>query len=131
MRLSVVKKLFYQNSSAKISAFVIALILWFALINKREFETSKMYDVEFIVPIQAAIADLSVSRIKVTVASNRVLLKKLNSNHEPSVIFLDASHLSLGQHRIRIDKSNIELPIGIKVISIIPSVVEFQIKENP
>lgn len=122
------RHLLWVNSVYKVSALIIAILLWLIISSRREFEVVKNFDVEFRMHDSVLVNQISPPTIKVHLFGSRVSLKKVLDGQWPNSVVIDAMNLRPGQHRIRLERNRIELPFGARAISIDPQFVEFEIK---
>lgn len=123
-----VRHLFLVNSVYKVSALIIAILLWLIISSRREFEVIKNFDVEFRMSDTVIVNQVRPAKVKVHLFGSRVSLKKILDNQWPNSVVIDAINLQPGQHRIRIERNRIDLPFGARALAIDPQFVEFEIK---
>lgn len=123
--------LFWVNSVYKISALIIAILLWLIISSRREFEVVKNFDVEFRLSETLLVNQISSSKVKVHLFGSRVSLKKVLDGQWPNAVVIDAMNLRPGRHRIRLERNRIELPFGARALSIEPQYVEFELNPSP
>jgi hypothetical protein len=116
------KAYIFENGSYKFVALFVTLILWVTILGRRDFVLSKDMDVEFLLPRSIAIAQHDVERrVTVKVSGPRVALKKFAQN--PGTITIDLIKSQLGPIRAVISPRNVEVPFGVKVISVNPDII--------
>jgi hypothetical protein len=112
----------FENGSYKLVALFVTLILWVTILGRRDFQLSKEMDLEFLLPQNLTVANQSVDRkVTVKVSGPRMALKKFSTN--PGSITVDLVRSQPGPVRALITPRNVEVPFGVKVISINPDVV--------
>ena len=112
----------FENGSYKLVALFVTLILWVTILGRRDFQLSKDMDLEFLLPQTLTVANQGVERkVTVKVSGPRMALKKFSSN--PGSITVDLVRSQAGPVRALITPRNVEVPFGVKVISINPDVV--------
>lgn len=112
-----------ENGSYKLVALFVTLILWVTILGRRDFVLSKEMDIEFLLPRAIAIANTgSTKTVTVKVSGPRMALKKFAQN--PGTITVDLGrHNEPGPVRAVITPRTIEVPFGVKVISVTPDVI--------
>ncbi len=121
---------FRENWSYKIIALLIALILWLTILGRRDFVFTKNMDLDFRPPMGATLVSASIDKIKVKVSGSRLALKKfLDGASSQSVIF-DLSAKRIGEHDLLITPEMIDVPVGVKILSIRPVRVVVELSED-
>jgi YbbR domain-containing protein len=115
------KSLIFENGSYKLVALFVTLILWITILGRRDFVLSKDVDLEFLLPKQMVIAETINRKVSVKVSGPRVALKKFAQN--PGTITVDLARSPLGPNRAFITSRNVEVPFGVKVLSVNPEVI--------
>lgn len=111
-----------ENGSYKLVALFVTLILWVTILGRRDFVLSKDMDVEFLLPHSIAIAEANVKRqVTVKVSGPRMALKKFAQS--PGTITIDLAKSRPGPVRAIITPQTVEVPFGVKVMSIVPDVI--------
>lgn len=109
-------------------ALFISLILWFTILGRRDFQVTKSMELDLNVSNSMVVESQSVDHIKVRVSGPRTALRKFLDSGATQVVNLDLSRYSPGDYRIAIPLQKLDLPFGVKVISVKPSEVEVKIK---
>lgn len=112
------KNIFYENGSYKLVALFVTLILWVTILGRRDFVQTKEVDLEFLLPRNMVIAGNVEKKVLVKVSGPRMALKKFAQN--PGTITIDLGKSSVGPNRAEITPKNVEVPFGVKVMSITP-----------
>lgn len=112
-----------ENGSYKLVALFVTLILWITILGRRDFVLSKDMDIEFLLPRALAVAETNRERhVTVKVSGPRVALKKFAQN--PGTITIDLGRQAEpGPIKAVITPRNVEVPFGVKVISVTPDVI--------
>lgn len=123
------RELFTENLSYKIVALLIAVILWVTILGRRDFVYTKNVDVEVKPQAGLVVATQTTDRVKVRVSGPRSALKKFMEN--PSLLILDLQDRGEGVHDIEIPSSRLDIPLGVRVLSIRPNVVRAEVVKEP
>ncbi|MEK7357114.1 MAG: hypothetical protein AAB250_11745 [Bdellovibrionota bacterium] len=128
-RASDWKNLILENGSYKLVALFVTLILWVTILGRRDFVLTKDMDVEFLLPRAIAVADGGRERkVTVKVSGPRMALKKFAQN--PGTITIDLGRQAeVGAVRAVITSRNVEVPFGVKVISVNPDTINVNLVE--
>lgn len=122
------KSLILDNGSYKLVALFVSLILWVTILGRRDFVLSKDMDVEFLLPKNLVILDNVDRHLSVKVSGPRTAIKKFSQN--PGAITLDLARAHIGRNNIVITPRNVEVPFGVKVISVNPDVISVTIQKS-
>ena len=116
-----------ENLSYKIVSLFIALILWLTILGRRDFSLTKSLEIELLAGAHQTVTMQSADSIKVKVSGPRTALKKFMESGLSQLISIDVSQLGEGDVDIEVPLTHIDVPFGVKVISVRPSVVRAHI----
>ena len=116
-----------ENLSYKIVALFIALILWLTILGRRDFSLTKNIEVELIPGINQVVVSQSVDMVKVKVSGPRTALKKFMDSGLSQLVSIDVSRKGEGNIDVEVPMKQIDVPFGVKVISVKPSVVRAKV----
>jgi len=121
------KDFIFENGSYKLVSLFVTLILWVTILGRRDFMLTKDMDVEFLLPPNAVMQSVRGERkISVKVSGPRTALKKFAQS--PGSITFDLTKSEVEQKNTKvkavIQVKNIEVPFGVKVVSIDPDSIE-------
>lgn len=119
---------FLENMGTKILALVITLFLWFLVLGRRDFVLTKDIDFELKTNVEYSIMNQSADKIRVRVSGPRLSLKKFKE--ENHYLILNLQNFSEGLHDIDIPNQKIELPSGVKILSVRPNRIRVEIQKN-
>lgn len=118
-----VKSVLTENFSYKLVSLFIALILWLTILGRRDFSLTKNIDVELIPAAGAVVTLQSAESIKVKVSGPRAALKKFMESGMSQLVSIDISKRGEGDVDVEIPLKQIDVPFGVKVISIKPTTI--------
>lgn len=121
MKKNKLKYLFFENWSYKIIAFLIALILWFTILGRRDFVTSVSLDIDLMPGAGRVVVSQSNEEVKLKLSGPRTAIKKFTDSAINNTISIDVSDRSEGKIEVDVPVNRLEMPLGLKVISIKPS----------
>ena len=107
-----------ENTSYKIVALLITLILWVIILGNKDSVMIKMVRVEFIVPKNMHMINEVPKEVAFKAAGPRISLKRFNDLKEPLIIDLSAAQS--GITTIRLHTDSINTPPGVRVLSVSP-----------
>ncbi len=121
------KDYIFENGSYKLVSLFVTLILWVTILGRRDFMLTKDMDVEFLLPPNAVMQSARGERkISVKVSGPRTALKKFAQS--PGSITFDLTKSEVEQRNTKvkavIQVKNIEVPFGVKVVSIDPDSID-------
>lgn len=120
------KNWIFENGSYKLVALFVTLILWITILGRRDFVIVKDLSIEFLAPVGMTVNPPSGQKelerkITVKVSGPRMALKRFAQSS--GTITIDLSKSVAGLVQAPITSSNIEVPIGVKVLSVQPNLV--------
>lgn len=113
-----------HNFSYKVVSLLIALILWLTILGRRDFSMSKTIDIELIAGTHQIVTLQSPESVKVKVTGPRTALKKFMETGMSQLLSIDISRKGVGDIEIDVPFRQIDVPFGVKIISIKPSVIK-------
>lgn len=119
--------LFTENLSYKVVSLFIALILWITILGRRDFVVAKKLELEIIPPAGHVVSAQSIDTVKVKVSGPRTALRRFIENGAAQVVTLDLSNMAQGRYEVDIPKARVDVPFGVKLMSLAPEKVEVQI----
>jgi YbbR domain-containing protein len=124
-KIGQIKEMFSDNFSYKLVALIISLILWLSLLNKREFITTKEFDVDIMTSENLVVLGQTSDKLKVKVSGPQPLLKKFIDS--PQIVAFDLSDKPIGFYDLDVSTSKIEVPKGLKVVSVRPNTIRVEL----
>lgn len=116
-----------ENLSYKFVALFIALILWLTVLGRRDFSLTKNIEVELIPGSNQVVVSQSVEMVKVKVSGPRTALKKFMDSGLSQLVSIDISKKGEGNLDIEVPMKQIDVPFGVKVISVKPATVRARV----
>lgn len=119
--------LFTENLSYKVVSLFIALILWVTILGRRDFTLTKNLEIEFFVSQNQTLISQNSDHIKVKVTGSRTALRKFIDSGVSQLVSIDLSNRGEGTYNVEIPINRIDVPFGVKVLSIKPSQIQVQV----
>jgi YbbR domain-containing protein len=116
-----------ENLSYKVVSLFIALILWLTILGRRDFSLTKSVDVELLPGSQQTITAQSAENVKVKVTGSRTALKKFMETGMSQMISIDISQRGEGDIEVEVPLKQIDVPFGVKIISVKPTVIRARV----
>ncbi|MEZ0392014.1 MAG: CdaR family protein [Pseudobdellovibrionaceae bacterium] len=121
------KHILTDNLSYKVVSLFIALILWLTILGRRDFSLTKSVEVELLPGPQQTVSAQSAENVKVKVTGPRAALKKFMESGMSQMVSIDVSKKGEGDIELEVPIKQIDVPFGVKVISVKPSVIRARI----
>ncbi len=120
-----------ENLSYKLVALFIALILWFTILGRRDFILTRNLEVELVTAPNQSVVSQSADHVKVKFSGPRTALKKFLESGAVQLVSLDVTKQAAGKLTLDVPLKKIDVPFGVKVISVKPNQIsaELQTKE--
>ena len=116
-----------DNLSYKVVSLFIALILWLTILGRRDFSLTKTIDIELMTGPHRAVVSQSADIAKVKVSGPRTALKKFMDSGLSQLLVIDISDKGEGDFDVEIPLSQIDVPFGVKVVSVKPPVIHAKV----
>lgn len=115
-----------DNGSYKLVALFVTLILWVTILGRRDFVLARDVELEYQVPKHLRLKPTDIpQKVTVKVSGTRMALKRFSKASD--VVPVDLNRAEPGPYRFVITPRILDLPVGVKVISITPEVLSLQI----
>ncbi len=121
---------FTENLSYKMVSLFIALILWITILGRRDFVVAKKVDIELIPPPGYTVVSQSVDTIKIKVSGPRTALRRFIENGVSQIVTLDLSSKGPGRYEVEIPRGRVDVPFGVKLMTMQPEKIEVQIDKK-
>lgn len=118
---------FYENGSYKIVALFVTLVLWMTILGRRDRVAVQDVGVQVLVAQGYEVARSSTNKIQVKLSGPGTALKKFQQNGEAITVNLDKVHA--GRNVVRLDKTEIAVPLGVKVLEVSPERIEVDVRK--
>lgn len=116
-----------ENLSYKLVSLFIALILWLTILGRRDFTLSKSIEVETYAVAGLMVHSQSTDVIKVKVTGPRNAIRKFIDSGLNQVLSVDVTNFGVGEFEIEIPVHKIDVPFGVKVVSVRPQTLRVKI----
>ncbi|HRK07192.1 MAG TPA: hypothetical protein PLZ57_05445 [Pseudobdellovibrionaceae bacterium] len=133
------QELLLDNGSYKLVALFVTLILWITILGRRDFVLTREMDVEFLLPKSVILENtqggpLTERKITVKVSGPRTALKRFGQS--PGAVTVDLTKVQVQEGRPKsvmapIQARNIELPFGVKLVSMSPDSLNLVLRPAP
>ncbi len=126
----VTKQILTENIGYKITSLVIALFLWVIVFNRKDFAVTQTIEVQFIVDSRQSLLLQTTDRVRLRLSGARNVMKSYMDSPFPRVLKIDMSGRGGGLFDVDITQGMLDIPKGIKVLSVRPNVIRVEISEK-
>src|SRR5262245_15471930 len=117
-----IASLFTSNLGLKLVSVIMGVVLWFVVLGSRNVEVTKEVPVELITPSDLVPSNEIPDKISFRLVGPKAFLRAvLDRKEDPIRVNLGGARPGLVTYRFFSD--NIQLPIGVKVLSINPTAI--------
>jgi YbbR domain-containing protein len=121
---------FTNNASYKLVSLFIALILWITIMGRRDFTLTRSLDLEVFPAPGYIVESQSVERLKIKVNGSRTALRRFVETEGSQVVGIDMSGFTEGIYEVEIPSSKVEVPFGVKILSLTPARMQVRLKRK-
>ena len=122
------KKIVLKNGSYKVVALCVSLVLWVTILGRKDIVINQDVTLQAQLAPHQLLRNEIPKKVKIRISGPRMSLKKFIKSGEQ--ITIDMTNLPLGRQRVEISKSTLNLPLGVKILSISPTYVRAYIVQN-
>ncbi len=119
------RSLFLDNLAYKMVSLFVALVLWLAILGRRDFVASQDVEIFFTPSKGKTVISQSSDRVRLKLSGPQNSIKRYKARLNS--IMIDVTHLNDGVHDVDIGNQNFDLPSGIRALSIKPNVVRVEL----
>ena len=130
MKKKVQEGLFHlisHNLSFKIVSLIISIILWVAVLGRRDFIVTKSLEIDLVLSSRMQVSAQSTDRVKVKVFGPRAAVRKFIEGGYSQFITVDLSQKDVGRHKIILENERIDIPFGAKLLNIQPKEIDVEL----
>ncbi|HRO67107.1 MAG TPA: hypothetical protein PL182_06050 [Pseudobdellovibrionaceae bacterium] len=121
---------FTENFSYKVVSLFIALILWTTILGRRDFTYTKVVDLEFKVAAGYSIVARP-EEVRLRVSGTRTTLRRFMDQTADRPLIIDLTGRNAGSVEMDVPLSQLDLPNGLKILSVRPALIRAEIFKSP
>lgn len=121
------KTMALSNWSYKVIALFVSLVLWVTLLGRKDLTLYHTMELQVLLKPNHVIINRYPSQVKVQVVGPRSGLKKFIQSGD--VFTLNLEKIEPGRRVVRLAPENLTLPLGVKVLSLIPTELRILVRE--
>jgi YbbR domain-containing protein len=125
--MKMILRLFFSNFGTKLVSVLVAIVLWFVVLTSRTTEITKEVPLEVVTATETAIASEVPERIIFRLSGPEAFLRAM-ANRRDRPIQVNLTTQSPGVVTYRFTSDHVELPLGVKVVSIQPQIMTFKLE---
>jgi len=114
-----------KNGSYKIVALFVALVLWVTILGRKNIVLNHEVELQIHLATDQLLKNELPKNVKVRLSGPRMGLKSFVKSGE--LITLDLAHIPVGWHKVKIPKESLNLPLGVKLLSLKPAFVRVRL----
>ena len=118
-----------ENLGYKAVSLLIAVVLWVTILGRRDFVYTKTLDLQLQTGPDKTIVAQTADKVRVRVSGPRASLKKFMENSSSQTLTIDLSDREEGFQDIDIPMQKIEVPIGVKILSVRPNMIRAEVAD--
>lgn len=125
------REILMENLSYKIVSLFIAVILWLTIMGRRDLALSRNIEIEFKTAPHYRIVSQTTDQIRLRLSGPRSSLKDLMGEAKSKNLELDISNRGAGVFDIDVPVNRIEIPAGVRILSVRPNLVRVEVVKAP
>lgn len=126
-KVSTVRSVMSENLSYKVVALAVALVLWVTMLGRKESVLTRDLQIQYLLAQSQVITNQTKQKVRVELSGPRMALKKFSSSQE--VFTVDLTNVGPGRQVVELNREGLNLPVGVKVLSVYPDQILVVIKE--
>lgn len=124
------KHIIFDNIGYKILATLMSLILWISVMIRRDFMVTRSLNLELIVPNQYQLLEQSAYEVQIKLEGPRNLLYQYLKNKNAATLFYNLEDAHDGTNNVVIMVEKLNIPQGIKLLSLTPNHLRVDLKKK-
>jgi YbbR domain-containing protein len=124
------REILTENLSYKLVSLFIAMILWVTILGRRDFISTQNIDIEVRVAKNMVVAAQSPEQLRVRVSGPRSALKRFMDTAADRSLVVSLMGRGPGEYDIDVPVSQLDVPLGVKILSVRPGVVRVELKSK-
>lgn len=110
-----------QRHTLKILSALIALTLWFYVLNSEAIDSEQKIKVKYILPKNMVFLSFSQKEVKVRLRGSKAFIENIFSKRDFLKVDLRPEYRNIGKNfRLKFSATHLELPLGVEVLDISP-----------
>ncbi|MFI5174437.1 MAG: YbbR-like domain-containing protein [Terriglobia bacterium] len=123
------RQLFTQNIGLKFVSLLLAFAFWRIITSEDIAEVGYIIPLELRnIPKEVEVVGDVINSVSVRTRASSKLIKRLSS--ADMYIFIDLAHAALGEHTYPLNSANVQAPIGVEVVRVIPTHVKLRLERT-
>jgi uncharacterized protein (TIGR00159 family) len=117
-----------QDWKPKLGAFCLVTIAWLFLASQQDIQLTINAPIHHInLPVDLSLDQSSAATVRLNLSGRR---RNIAAIRDQDVrVQLDLSSLQAGEHRIRLSRKNVDLPLGVTIDSVVPKDVKIVLEQ--
>jgi uncharacterized protein (TIGR00159 family) len=120
----------YRNWKAKLVTFSLVSMTWMVLASQQNVNTSIAAPVQMVnLPNGLVLDENAPQTVRLNITGSRMFIDALRQ--QDVRVEVDLSSLSAGTHMMRLTRRDVDIPLGIRIDSVVPQAVTVKLRAAP
>jgi YbbR domain-containing protein len=129
MRFQALMTALFNNFTAKVFSVLIAIVLWVVVLGSRSIEGEKAVPLQLKLPDELVLSQEVPAYVSFRLSGPKAVLRGLLDRAEDPIV-VDLTKEKAGDVTFRFFSDNIRVPIGVRVLSVSPSLVTVRLEPH-
>lgn len=109
----------------------IAVILWVTIMGRRDLILTRNIEVKFRVAEAHQVVGQTTDEIRLRLSGPRAALKELMDGNKSKPVMIDIAGRGEGVFDIDVPVNRIDIPAGVKILSVRPNLIRVEVEKSP
>jgi YbbR domain-containing protein len=125
------KKEKLQRHTLKILSILLAVSLWFFVLNSEPVEIEKKLPLKYILPKGLVLLNFSEKEVTLKLKGSKAFITNVFNNKEKFTVDLNPYYKSLGKSfKVKLYSTSVEVPFGVDILDISPKEVAVELDQQ-
>lgn len=124
-----IKHFFLENLNYKIVSFFITVVLWVAVLEKKDVQVTRAFEVSFLLGQQQILEASSHDSVNVKIVGPQTMVRNLNQQFLSQKMPISLFRVT-GEDEVSVPLDKLEFPAGVKVLSIKPDKIQVRVGQK-
>lgn len=123
------KQLVLENLNYKIVSFLITLVLWVAVLEKKDVQVTRAFEINFLLGQQQVLEATSQDSVNVKIVGPQTVVRNLSQQVLNQKIPVSLFRVN-GEDEVSVSPDKLELPLGVRILSIKPDKIQVRVGQK-
>jgi hypothetical protein len=124
-----VKQLVLENLNYKVVSFFITLVLWVAVLEKKDVQVTRAFEVNFLLGQQQVLEATSHDSVNVKIIGPQTMVRNLNQQILNQKIPISLFRVN-GEDEVIVSSDKLEFPAGVRILSVKPDKIQVRVGQK-